>query len=189
MDRIKKQSGFTIIEMLTTIVVTSILTIILMQILMLTIKANVDLQTRSRYQYESYIMSESIRDLIFDLKAQELELIRDDSNETIIEIRHLYGYTTNEDDEIVQDPDPIVHILRLDKVSGNLYYNSTLINDENVQLGANSSIDLISIDTTVCDLNLNECSEGVLELTLEMIVILPGGGTLTPQVFVTRILI
>ena len=69
MDKMKKQSGFTLIEMLTTIVVASMLTIILMQILLLTIKANVDLETRSRYQYESYIMSESIRDLIFDLKV------------------------------------------------------------------------------------------------------------------------
>lgn len=185
----KKQAGFTIIEMLTTIVVTSMLTIILMQVLMLTIKANIDLETRNRYQYESYIMSETIRDNIFDLKPQELELILDDSEETIIHIRHLYGYTTNEDNEIVEDPDPITDILRLDKLNGNLYYNNELINDDSVQLGSNSSISLISINPTYCDLDLRECDEGVLELSLEIIVMLPDGDMLAPQMFVTRILI
>lgn len=185
----KKQSGFTLIEMLTTIVVTSILTIILMQILMLTFKANVDLQTRSRYQYESYIMSETVRDLIFELKPQELELISDTDDQTLIEIRHIYGYTTNENDEIVEDPEPVTDVLRLDKVNGNLYYNNVLINDNNVQLGPNTSINLISIDPSFCDLDFRECDEGVLELSLELIVVLPGGDTLTPQLFVTRILI
>ena len=184
-----RQSGFTIIEMLTTIVVTSMLTIILMQILMLTLKANIDLETRNRYQYESYLMSEQIRDNIFELAPQELELISDDANQTIIEIRHLYGYTTNEDNEIVPDPNPITDILRLDKVEGNLYYNNVLVNDASVQLGENSAITLISIDPTECDLSVSECDEGVLELTLEIIVVLPDGDTLAPQVFVTRILI
>lgn len=185
----RKQSGFTIIEMLVTIVVTSMLTIMLMQILMLTLKANVDLETRNRYQYESYIMSESIRDLIFDLKPQELELIRDNATETVIEIRHLYGYTTNVDNEIVEDPNPVTDTLRLDKVEGNLYYNNVLINDINVELGINSQINLISIDPSFCDLSVRECEEGVLELSLELVVTLPGGGTLAPKVFVTRILI
>lgn len=189
MDKIKHNKGFTLIEMLTTIVVTSVLTIILMQILMLTIKANVDLETRNRYQYESYLMSETLRDLIFDLQAQELELIRDNDSETVIELRHLFGYTTNEDNEIVEDPEPVTDILRLDKDEGNLYYNGNLINDDSVTLGPNSSISLISIDPTVCDLSLNECDEGVLELILEIVVILPDGDTLAPQTFVTRILI
>jgi len=189
-DKMKRQSGFTIIEMLVTIIVTSMLTIILMQILLLTIKANIDLDTRNRYQYESYIMSETIRDLIFDLKAQELELINTGNpNEIVIEIRHLYGFTTNASDEIIQDPDPVTDTLRLDIDEGNLYYNNVLINDGNVQLGPNSTINLISIDPTVCDLADTACSEGVLELSLEIIVVLPGGDTLTPQVFVTRILI
>lgn len=189
MRLLKKQSGFTIIEMLTTIVVTSMLTIILMQILMLTLKANVDLETRNRYQYESYLMAEKIRDSIFELKAQELELIVDDANETIIEIRHLYGYTTNEDNEIVEDPDPVTDILRLDKINGNLYYNNSLVNDATVSLGPNSAINLISIDPTYCDLSVMECDEGVLELVLEIIVTLPDGDTLAPQIFTTRILI
>ena len=152
----RQQSGFSIIEMLVTIVVTSILTIVLMQILMLTIKANVDLQTRSRYQYESYIMSESIRDLIFDLQAQELELIVDNADETVIELRHLYGFTTNEDDEIVEDPDPVTDILRLDKVEGNLYYNDVLVNDENISLGSNSSINLILAIATLIQANVTK---------------------------------
>lgn len=183
------QSGFTIIEMLTTVIVTSMLTIILMQVLMLTLKANVDLDTRNRYQYESYIMSETIRDNIFELQAQELELIVDDTSETIIHLRHLYGYTTNEDDEIVPDPDPVTDILRLDKLNGDLYYNDVLINDTNVALGPNSQINLISIDPNTCNLDTHPCDEGVLELSLEIIVSLPDGGTLSPQVFVTRILI
>ena len=189
MRLLKNKSGFTIIEMLTTIVVTSMLTIILMQILMLTLKANVDLETRNRYQYESYLMSEKIRDNIFELKAQELELIIDDADETIIEIRHLYGYTTNEDNEIVEDPDPVTDILRFDKLEGNLYYNNELVNDASVSLGPNTSIDLISIDPSDCNLDNMACDEGVLELTLEIIVVLPDGDTLAPQIFVTRILI
>jgi len=189
MSKLKQQSGFTLIEMLVTVVVSSVLVIILMQIMMLTLKANVDLETRSRYQYESYIMSESIRDFIFDLKPQEVELITDNSSETIIEIRHLYGYTTNDQNQIVEDPTLITDILRLDKEFGNLYYNGTLVNDNSVSLGPNSEIKWISIDPTVCNLTVSECDEGILELTLEIIVSLPDGGTLTPQVFVTRILI
>lgn len=185
----KKQSGFTIIEMLVTIVVASMLTVILMQILFLTVKANIDLDTRNRYQYESYIMSETVRDLIFDLQAQELEMISDTDTETVIELRHLYGYTTDIDGKIIQDPDPITHILRLDKNEGNLYYNGELINNSNVHFGPNSSISLISIDSTSCDLLVSACDEGVLELSLEIIVLLPDGGALSPQVFVTRILI
>lgn len=181
--------GFTLVELLATIIVTSILTMILMQMLIITVSARVDLETKNRYQNESYIIVEQIRDQIFDLEPQKVELISDTNEQTIIEISHLNDYTTNASDQIIELPNLIVKRLVLDKANGNIYFDGEQINKTSVSLGENSSLTLISIDST-CDFsNALPCEEGMLEITLEIEIILSDNSTLSPRTYVSTILI
>jgi prepilin-type N-terminal cleavage/methylation domain-containing protein len=183
------EKGFTLVEMLATIVVSSILTMILMQLLMLTVRAEVELETENKLLTESYIVSEKIRDKIFTLEPQEVELISDTSSETIIEVRHLYDYTTNANNEIVPDTsNPVTDTIYLDKINGNIYYNGVQLNSNSTRLGSNTSVSLVALDST-CDFALNACDQGMIELTLEIIIILPNGDTLSPKTYVTTILV
>ena len=182
--------GFTIVEMLATVVVASIVTMILMQILVLTVTTQIQLETKNRMMNENYIMAEKIRFNIFQLEPQEIEVMEDSSTQTVIEIRHLYDFTTNAANEIVPDySNPVTDILIYDKVNFEILYNGVQINDPLVFITTGSAISMISIEPIVCDLDIEACTQGIIELTLVIQIALPNGDLLSPQTYVTTILV
>jgi prepilin-type N-terminal cleavage/methylation domain-containing protein len=191
--KILNRLGLTLIEMLTTIVVGSIVTMILMQILVMSVNARTQLEIENKMLNESYYMAEIIRQNIFELEAQELELIEDSATRTEIQIRHLYDFTTNASNEIIQDftnqeTDTIV----LDKTDPDniiLYYNGVQLNESGVLLVTGSTVELISLNTSVCDLAINPCEQGILKLTLMISIELDNGARLSPQTYITTILV
>ena len=185
--------GLTIAEMLATIVVASIVSIILMQILTLSVNARTQLETENRMLNESYYIAEQIRYNIFELEPQEVEIIENSATRVEIEIRHLYDITTNASNEIVRDySNPVTDTLVLDKSDPDnhiLYYNGSRLNDSSVILITGSDVELISIEPAVCDLASTACEQGIIKLTLTIRIQLQSGMILAPQTYITTILV
>lgn len=187
---IEKNSGITLVELLVSIVVSSVILIMLMQILTLSIAAQNQLAQDTRLNNESVVISDSIKLRIFELQPQEIELMEDSATQTVIEIRHLYDVTTDIDGNITRDySNPVIDTLVFDKVNGNIYYNGEQINDSNITILSTSTVELVSIDPVVCDLSTDPCEQGILKLTLDLEISLTNGHPLAPQRFVTTILI
>jgi len=192
-NKLLNRLGLTIIEMLTTIIVGSIVTMILMQVLVLSVNARTQLEIENKMLNESYYMAEIIRQNIFELEPQEVELIENSSTRTEIQIRHLFDYTTNANNEIVPDyTNQVTDTIVLDKTDPDnilLYYNGVQLNDSGVLLVNGTTVELISINPTVCNLDTNACDQGILKLTLTISIQLNSGATLSPQTYITTILI
>lgn len=189
-ETLNNQKGITIIELLVSIVVGSVVTIMLIQILMLSVAARNQLAQDTALSNESYYIADAIERRIFDLEPQQIELITDDATQTVIEIRHLYDVTTDVDGVITRDySNPVTDTLVLDKVNGIITYNGEQLNDSNINLLDSSTIELISIEPLVCDLSTDPCEQGILKLTLTLEVVLTNGHALEAQTYVTTILI
>jgi len=184
------QKGVSLTELLISIVVGSIVISMLMAILAMSIKAKATFDYESKMLNESYFIAEYIRFSIFDLEPQSIEFIEDSATQTIIHIRHDYDITVDPlTHTIIRDySNPVIDVLLLDKVNEQLLYNGVVIHDTNVFLTSGSSISLISIDSTICDLATEVCEEGVLQLTLEISIEIDNGIRLNPQTYVTTII-
>lgn len=186
------QKGISILELIISIVVGSIVISMLMSVLVMSLNAKANFDADNAMLNESYYIAEYIQFNIFKLGPQEIELIEDSVSQTVIHITHLYDITTDGDNVIIRDygaPNPIIDILIYDKINEVITYNGEVIHSASVAITTGSSIELISIDDTVCDLSSEPCEQGILKLTLNITIELSGGGWLSPQEFITTIII
>lgn len=193
---LNNQKAVTLIEMLATIVVGSIVTMILLQILSMSTNVKTQLEMENRMLDESYYIAEQIRFNIFQLDPQEVELIEDSSSQTIIHIKHLYGFTTNDENEIVPDYSSAqTDVLRLEKTndgsSWNLYYTNSegtiQLNNDSMFIDPATTLSLVSIGT--CDLSTQACDQGIIKISLAVSNTLANGTVLLPQTYQTTILV
>jgi len=190
MSKKMNNKGITLAELLATIVVTSILTIMLMQILALTVKARTQMEVQNKLQTESYTIAEHIRNNVFQMEPQEIELVPGASDETIIRVKHLYDYTTDNDGNIVEDPsNPVTHDIIFNSTENNIYYDGVKLNSDNVVILADSTMHLEPVDDASCDFAVAPCSEGFIILTLNIQIVLADGTTFVSKEFITTILI
>ncbi len=190
------QKGVTLFELIISIVVGTIVISMLMSVLVMSIKAKATLDIANTMLNESYVISETIQYNVFNLGPQQIELIEDSETKTEIHITHLYDIQLVDNVVTPVDLDPpIVDILIYDKVNEELtYYSGTddttiTLNSDNVHITTGSSIELISIDSDTCDLEVEPCEEGIIKLTLYISIDLDNGGTINPQEFITTIII
>lgn len=186
------QKGVTLLELIISIVVGSIVISMLMSILVMSLNAKANFDADNAMLNESYFIAEYIQFSIFELGPQEIELIEDSVSQTVIHITHAYDITTDVDNVIIRDygaPNPIIDILIYDKINEEITYNGQVIHSSNVAITTGSAIELISIDDTVCNLAIEPCDQGILKLTLNITIELSGGGWLSPQEFITTIII
>ena len=180
------QKGVSLLELLISIVVGSMVISMLMSILVMSMNAKVGFDADNKMQDESFYITEFIQFNVFQLGPQELELKIDDGTQTVIHIKHMYDITTDGDNVIIRDysaPNPIIDILIYDKVAEQITFNGGVIHSSNVFVTTGSSIELVAIDDSVCDVSalLTPCDQGIIKLTLNLTVLLSGGGYLTPQ--------
>lgn len=188
---IKNKLGLTLLEMMVTIVVGSVVTMILMQILVLTVNARTTLEMENRMLNESYYIAEQIRFSVFEREPQQIEIISSTSTRTEIEIRHLYDFTTNANNEIVPVDNIVIDTLIIDTSNPDdviLTYNGSQLNDANVFLVDGTSVELINIDPA-CDVQAEACDTAIIRLTLTIRIQLNDGSLLAPQTYITTILV
>jgi len=191
------QKGISLLELLISIVVGSMVISMLMSVLVMTLNTKAIFDADNKMLDESYYIAEYIQFNVFELGPQELELITDDGTETVIHISHLYDITTDDDNVIIKEylATPLVHKITYTKGEyGTITYEDengviTLLHSSNVHITTGSSIELISIDASVCDLATVACDQGIIKLTLNIMIELTGGGYLSPQEFITTIII
>ena len=191
--------GVTLLELLISIIVGSMVISMLMSVLVMSLNTKATFDAENKMLNESYYIAEYIQFHIFELGPQEIQLITNDGTETVIEVRHLYDITTNDDNAIFKDylATPIVHTITYTKGEfGTITYEDengvvTTLHSSNVHITTGSAIDLISIDDSVCDLAApaTACDQGIIKLTLNIMIELTGGGYLSPQEYITTIII
>jgi len=191
-ETVLNNKGLTIIEVLISIAVGSVVIMMLMQMLAMNVTARQRFDYLNRMTNESYNISEEIRLNIFNLQPHSIEIITDNSNETIININHEYDITVGAGNIIIRDYSAAeTNVLRYDKINETLAYDGQLLHSANVKVEAGSILSLISIDPTACaaDPGLDICKQGILKLDLILTYELSGGNRLDPKQFVTTIIV
>ena len=165
------------------------------------LSAKADLDVQNRMLNESYYIAETIRYNIFDLGAQELEVIPGTGDLTVIKISHTTDYVLNGDEIdtivndtvfdilIINDTDTAITYDGLSVDSFSIFYNGNRINSDNINIATGSAIDILPIDPVICGYSPSDpCNEGIIKLTLTITIIMTNGSSLTPRTFVSSII-
>ncbi len=189
----KNEKGMTLIELTISILIASILISMLMSILTMSLKAKARLDVENKMYMESYIIAEKINFAIFELEAQEIELISNSDTETTIHIHHLRDLSIDLDTHVVyyDESNPVTDILIYDKVNEEITYNGEVLHDSNVLITSGTMIELLPIDSSVCDPSVpgTSCEQAILKLTLTITVVFQNGVSLEPMTLVSTIII
>lgn len=211
---ILNEKGMTLIELIVSILISSILITMLISLLTMALKAKADLDVNNRMSNESYVITETIRYNIFELGAQLVEEVADTGNLTVIKISHIEDPTfIGEDAGVITNTETydlliinttniaIDYNFTLDGIpitytidSYSIYYNDERMNSANTQISGASSLSVFGVDPFVCGPSpLDACTEpsneGSIELTLWIEVVMENGSILPAQRFTTKIIV
>lgn len=187
-EKLSSQKGVTLVEMLISLLIASVVLVTLMSILTVTLTNKGRIDIKNKLITESYVLTETVQAKLFEKQPHEVEVTIDNSDQKVIEFRRTREIVV--DGNILSDPafvDPNPDQLIYDKINGRLYYNATLLHDENITLIEGSDIEVLSIDGT-CDFTTVLCSEGVVKITVVMTLNF-GSEDVKSQTFVTTIII
>jgi type II secretory pathway pseudopilin PulG len=204
----KNQEGFTIFELLVSIVIGTIVISILMQQLVTVVAVRRNFELENRMLNESYYIGEQIRNDIFNQQPHEIELVEDTATQTVIRIWHRYDITSGAGNVITRDCTTESYIdIIWDKVNEQIQIDdgtgAQRIHAENIKIVAGSSLSIIPLDEPFCLANppltdfcapgFNEddavCYQGILRLELNIQIELTGGGRLDAQLYVSTIIV
>lgn len=196
---IHSQNGYTLFEMLVTIIIGTLIITMLMQMLVMTLDARRQFQTETTMVNESYYISEQIRQNIFLLQPHSITLIEDSVNQTVIHIVHEYDITTDAQNVLIRDTSsPITDVLTFDKNTNEIRYlrGSTgveqTLHSSNISVLPSASLDSRFGGTSISVLPLSPIDgydRGILELRLEIAIQFESGGLLPSQLFVSTIIV
>ena len=204
---IKNQKGFTIFELMVSIVVGTIIISILMQQLAMVVVVKRDFEYDNRLANESYYIAEQIKYNIFELQPHEIEFVEDTATQTVIRIHHRYDITSGAGNVIERDCiNETYDELIWDKVNHRLTYNGQTFHASNIKVGDNSVLSVLPLDEAYCLANPPStdwcavgitgvspeeevCYQGILRLELELYIEFDGEEPLEPQIFVFTIIV
>ncbi len=201
MKKILNNKAMTLMELTVSILISSILISMLMSLLTMALTAKAELDVNNKMLNESYYIAETIRYNIFDLGAQEIEVIPDTGDLTVVKISHTTDYVLNGDEIetitytdvfdilIINVTDEAITYDGLSIDANSIFYDGERINADNIVITLGSSINIISIDPAVCGYSPDDpCNEAIIQLTLSITVLMDNGSTLTPRTFVSTII-
>lgn len=193
------QGGFSIFEMLVTIIIGTLIITMLMQMLVMTLEARRHFETETTMVNESYYISEQIRQNIFLLQPHSIELISDTASATVIHIVHEYDITTGALNVLVRDTsNPITDVLTFDKDNNEIRYLrgatgvEQTLHSSNISILPDSSPDIQFGGTSVSIIPLTPVDgypRGILELRVEIAIQFESGGLLPSQLFISTIIV
>ncbi len=188
MTEIKNSKGFTLLELLVSIFVSSVVITMLIQMLTMSLQARQDLAFDNALKDESYLIVEQVKWNVFDMQAQSVSISETPSDITV---------TFNHDYDITIDP--VTHVISQDtsaafsetlvynKSTETISYNSIRMHTTNVFFVTGTTFDVTPVDST-CVPTSTSCSDVVLTITL-YITIEVSGGRIETQSFETTIII
>lgn len=192
------QDGFTIFEMLVTIIVGTIVITMLMQMLVMTLDARRQFETETKMVNESYYISEQIRQNIFLLQPHSITLIEDSSTQTVIHIVHEYDITTDDQNVLQRDTNnPITDVLTFDKENNEIRYQrgadgiDQVLHSSNIKiLSSNDTVRFGGSSITIDPLSaVDGYAKGILVISIEITIEFENGTQLPTQLFVSTIIV
>lgn len=192
------QDGFTIFEMLVTIIVGTIVITMLMQMLVMTLDARRQFETETKMVNESYYIAEQIRQNIFLLQPHSITLIEDSSSQTVIHIVHEYDITTDAQNVLQRDTsNPITDILTFDKDNNEIRYQrgadgvDQVLHSSNIKiLSPNDTVRFGGSSITIDSLTaVDGYAKGILVISIEITIEFENGTQLPTQLFVSTIIV
>lgn len=197
------QSGFTLIEMIISILVATIVLSILMQQLVMTVGIKRRFELDNRMANESYYIAEQIRFNIFNLQPHSIELMPSAADQVVINIVHEYDIKTGAYNSIIRDySNPQTDVLIWDMTTEELTYNGESFHSANIKIiddytdgdgvvVTGSSLTIVPLNPDLCLIEPGNdvCGQGILKLTLVIQIVLDDGSRLDPQEFITTIIV
>lgn len=194
-DTIKSTKGMSIVELLITIVISSVIISMLMGLLTMTLQAKAKLEYDDRMLNESYYIGEYLQNRVFIAGPQYVKLIQDDTSKTIIELYHYDIGVDPANGEIQWDyTSEVVSTITYDADNDSIWYNTTQIHDNSTAFIDGSSMIFTPVGALVPFDDVNGIEQFgyesvVIELTLVIEITLPNGSNLETQTFTTTIII
>ena len=181
--------GFTLLELIVAIAVSSIVLSMLIQMLVMSVAARNELQVNSRLQDEAYLLAEQVKWKIFEHQTQSV---------TITETSSAITVTFNHDWDITIDPvtyaiayEPSTvpaQTLVFDKDNNKITYDGLDIHGASVYFDDLTTFTVTPVDST-CDPTSEPCTDVVLTLTLYISIYLENGSLVDIKTFETTIII
>ncbi len=162
--------GFTLIEVIISIAVSSIILVMLTQMLSMNLKLTNTIEKDNILFTQSISISDNIQNGVFELQAQKVELISDDDSATVIHITHEYDITIDNVSGVLSRnyDNPVVDILIYDKDNQSITYNGVKLHRDTIKIMEGSSITFVPVDANTCttDPDSELCKEGIIILDL-----------------------
>ena len=188
----ERSLGFTLIELMIAMTVGSLVIVMLMQMVVMNVSGRRRFEYENIMQDQSYFITERIRQNVFELQPHSIEIITNDSSQTVIHITHEYDISIGIGDVLERDySNPVTDILIYDKLNEEITYNGTLLHSSNIHIQAGSNLTIVDIDPETCAIEPSNdvCDDGILRLELIIAIELPSGALLDPQTFVSTIIV
>jgi prepilin-type N-terminal cleavage/methylation domain-containing protein len=191
-NRNRNQKGFTIIELMISIVVGSVVIMILTQQLSQVILFRRLFDLENRMANQAYIIAETIKFNVFELETQEIVLVDDGNPDTVVlEARYLYDITSGPGNIIIRDylASPITNTIILNTTTNSITYDGQELNASSIDLLEGSSITIERLDPDSCSLDPGQdiCGEGIINIVLVMRI--NGGDQIQDQTYSFTIIV
>ncbi|AIO18979.1 hypothetical protein KQ51_01102 [Candidatus Izimaplasma bacterium HR1] len=183
------EKGFTLLELIVSIAVSSIVLSMLIQMLVMSVAARNEIQINSRLQDEAYLIAEQVKWNIFEHQTQSVSITETASAITV---------TFNHDWDITIDPVSYVityepstvpaQTLVFDKDNNQITYDGAVLHGPSVYYDDLTTFTVTPVDST-CDPTTEACEDVVLTLTLYISVYLENGVLIEVKTFETTIII
>lgn len=180
--------GFTIFELILSILISSIVISILIQMLTMSVQARNDVQVDSRIKDEAYLLVEQIKWNAFEMKTQSVEYLETPLSITVT-FNHDYDYIIEPNGTIAPDfTTAFSEVLVYNKETEEITYQGSPLHSTNVIYEAGTRFDVTPVDGT-CVPTAQKCEDVILTIILYVTIELENGSRLDTQVFETTIVI
>ena len=168
---IKNEKGFTLFEVIISIAVSSIILVVLTQLLSMTLVTKAEIEYDNKVFNQGINIAEKIRANVFTLQAHSVSIV-EGANITTVTISHDYDIAVNVDNVLERNYDnPILQDLVYNVTSESLTYNSEALHSQYTRILPGSSITIIPLNEALCtsDPTNDICSQGIIKLDLYMV--------------------
>lgn len=183
--------GFTLIELIVSIAVSSIVLMMLMQMIVMSIEARNITYVNSRLESEAYLLVEDIKWRVFDHQTQSVS-INETSSAITVTFHHEYDVVIEPGGVIKYDrtsaSDEVLVFHKTGANANKITYNGVQMHSDNVYFDSNTTFGVTSVSSG-CDPTTDQCENVVLTLTLNISIYTEGGSLVDIKEFETTIII
>lgn len=186
--------GLTLFEVIISIAISSIVLLMLTQMLTMNVKISNDIEKNKIMFDQATSIADTLKNEIFELETQKVELIDDgDPNTIIILFTHEYDITINPSDGTLERnyDNPVTATLVYNIEEETITFDGRLLHSSNTKILEGTTFEVIRVDEAYCATNPDTavCKEGIIKMTLVMTYELSNGNRIDTKEYVTTIIV